>query len=522
MVSTVASAALQGMEAVMLHVEVDAAQGLPGFMMVGYLSSEVKEAGERVRVALKNSGISIPPMRITVNLSPADVRKAGTAFDLPIAVGLLKALKKLPEECSDKTVVAGELSLDGAVNPVKGILPLVKKAKEAGYEKCIVPLWNKEEGELVPDIEVIGVESLEETIKVLEGEKKQQKKTSIKNPITYPFECGKETAGNAENTEIAEPDFADVNGQAQARRAVEIAAAGFHHMLLIGPPGSGKTMIASRVSGVLPPLTLEESLEVTAVHSVAGCLDSGNVLIRERPFLSPHHTVTEPALAGGGRIPRPGIVSLAHKGILFLDEMPEFRQRILDMLRQPLEEKKIHIARMGGNYDFPADFMLIGAMNPCPCGYYPDYNKCKCTLAAVKKYQNRVSGPILDRIDICAEVSRTGLKELTENGKNESSSSMRERVLKARRMQEERFKDTSYRFNSEIEARDIEKYCKLGKAEKKLMKQAFTTMDLSARGYHKILRVARTIADLDESAEIREIHLAEAIGCRMNSEKYQI
>ncbi len=507
MFSTIISAAICGMNAMLVHVEVDMAKGLPGFLMVGYLSSEVKEAGERVRVALKNSGIMLSPMRTTVNLSPANIRKEGTAFDLPIAVGMLRSMDYIKEEAVSGIMIVGELSLNGKVNPIKGILPLVRRAKAEGIKRCLVPEENKAEGAVISGIEVIGAVSLQDALSYLRGERREEKRTE-------------KVAGSKVRKREKAPDFSEISGQAAAKRAAEIAAAGFHNLLLVGPPGSGKTMIANRLTGILPPLTKDECLEVSSLYSVAGKLSSGKTLIEKRPFLSPHHTVTVSSLTGGGRIPRPGIISLAHLGVLFLDEMPEFGQHVLDMLRQPLEEKQIHIDRIGGNCTYPADFMLVGALNPCPCGYYPDVNRCRCTSADIKKYQSRISGPILDRVDLCAEVSQIAMKELTGKGEGESSAFIRKRVIRARKRQEERYSGRGYECNAGLTAKDIPRFCLLEDKEEKLMEKAFSSLRLSARGYYRILRVARTIADLDESEQIKEIHLAEAISYRMEGNKY--
>lgn len=433
MFSTITSAAICGMEVVTVRVEVNLAQGLPGFMMVGYLSNEVKEAGERVRVALKNAGISLLPMRITVNLSPAGIRKEGTAFDLPIAVGILRALERIPAESVENVMIVGELSLDGAVNPVRGILPLVRKAKEEGMPRCLVPMGNYEEGKVVEGMEVVGTANLAEVIAYL----KEGRLTSV----AVECETGNQAdrrgrnrgAGREERigigvqrTETKEKgdnasDFGEIMGQAAAKRAAEIAAAGFHNLLLIGPPGAGKTMIAKRIPGILPPLSVEESMEVSSVYSIAGLLSEKKTLIRERPFVAPHHTITPQALVGGGKMVKPGLVSLAHKGILFFDELPEFKANVIDMLRQPLEERTVRIARLGGSYVFPAEFMFVGAMNPCPCGYFPDMEKCRCTPQAISRYQAHISGPVLDRIDLCAEAETVTVKQLVEEEKAESS-----------------------------------------------------------------------------------------------------
>ena len=516
MFSSVTSGAVGGITSYLMQVEVDVSDGLPSFNMVGFMSGEVREAGERVKVALKNVGSKVPAAKVTINLSPVDIRKSGVVIDLPVAVGIMAATGEIESEVLKDTVVLGELGLDGDVKPVKGILPIVKKAKEMGYGRVILPRANSKEGAVIEGIKIIGVTSLQEVVMYLTAD--ESERDNLIRPTHVDVKKIFEEA-ERENDDL---DFADINGQAAVKRAAEIAAAGFHHLMLIGPPGAGKSMVAKRIPTILPPLSLEESLEVSTIYSVAGMLSEDQALVTKRPFLSTHHLVTETALVGGGRVPRPGIISLAHRGVLFLDEMPEFPKAKLDLLRQPLEDRNIHIVRNRGTYTYPSDFQLVGALNPCPCGYYPDRNRCKCTPNEIRRYIGHISGPILDRVDICVEAPRIDIGDLTAKRKNanESSATIRKRVLDARRIQQERFAGTNLKFNSEMSPKDIEKYCRLSPKEEAYLESIFVSMELSARAYHKILRVARTIADIDGSEDIMRIHLMEAVSYRITDNKY--
>lgn len=501
------SAAVYGIDAYSVSVEVDISYKLPSFAVVGLPDAAVRESRERVTAAITNSGFPFPSGRVTVNLAPADIRKEGSAFDLPIALALLKATGILNSEELDHFVIIGELSLDGEVKPVYGILPASALAKEIGVEAIIVPSGNEREA-AVTGCPVYPVGSLAEAVELLE------------RGGVAPYRISVEDVFESEQQRVL--DFSDVRGQEHVKRALEIAAAGAHNVLMIGPPGSGKTMLARRFAGILPPLTLDEAIETTKVHSVAGELSVGSALVAQRPFRSPHHTISDAGLIGGGAYPRPGEVSLAHNGVLFLDELPEFMRNVLEVLRQPMEDGKVTIARAAMSVTFPARFMLVGAMNPCPCGYYGDpYHTCTCTPNQIQHYMSKISGPLLDRIDIHIEVPTVPYKKLSGVPTGEKSEIIRDRVTSARAIQTERFAgEEGVYANAHMNTPLIRRYCVPDESGDALLKTAITRLGFSARAYDRVLKLARTIADLDGADGVKSHHIAEAIQYRSLDRKF--
>jgi len=511
MLSTVKSMALDGLEGYLIEIQTDISNGIPSFDVVGLPDASIKEAKERVRIAIKNLNLDIPSRKILINLAPADRRKEGTIFDLPIAIGILTAVGKIRKEKFEdfeRTIFLGELSLNGRINRVKGVLPMCIEASDLGIKKVILPKANAREAAVIKDLEIIPVSNLQEVIDFMNKEiNLKSQKVDIKKILN--------------NKEKFELDFSDVKGQENVKRALEIATAGFHNCALIGSPGSGKSMLAQRIPTILPDLTFEESLEITKIHSIAGNIKSGESIVKCRPFRSPHHTTSAVSISGGGRIPKPGEISLAHLGVLYLDELPEFNRNALEVLRGPLEDRKVTISRLNSTLTYPCNFMLVASMNPCMCGYYgSEDNKCTCSMQSISRYLSKISGPLLDRIDLHIEVKPVKYKNLGSNKKGESSEVIKERVNKAREIQLNRYKDFNIYTNGELTHSLIDRFCVIDETGKDILKKAFNNLGLSARAYDKILKIARTIADLDGEEYIKPNHIAEAIQYRSLDRKY--